>query len=97
MNALVIHPTTGPELRDISTRLQVLQHIVGGYLETKNTPVGTAVFNEDGLRLRLPINLIASKMLGFAVVGTVIIFGHGTYRDDFTPYMGPQGGVVRVI
>ena len=51
-----------------------IQKIVGGYVERlKVKGVGTLWCNEDGLRLKLPVNHGASYIMNTFVVGNVII------------------------
>lgn len=75
--ALVLHadgsrdellPIGGPKLS-----LDQLQAAVGGNIEAVFIETGPVFVNEDGLRLRLPLNPLASELLRRPIVGAVVI------------------------
>jgi hypothetical protein len=73
-----------PANADGTYSLQQLQEAVGGYIEIL-TPVsdlpGTVVLgNEDGLQKRLPLNLAASTLCGFPVVGNIAVVPASTIQ-----------------
>ena len=53
--------------------LTELQALVGGYIEIRSTGERLAVLDEEGFIKKKPLNLKASKVLGFSVFGCVII------------------------
>ncbi len=58
-----IDGTVSTETRDSEPTLQELQQWVQGYIELVHLSDGSEMFvNEDGKRLRLPINELASTM-----------------------------------
>ena len=60
------------ELQD--KKYETLRQAVGGYIEIINLGKGkTLIMNEEGLLHKLPINKNASKLVGFQVVGNVVI------------------------
>ena len=64
----VIAPTAGEHFE-----LQQLQGLVGGYIEVISWNGLLVVCNEDGRRLRLPVNMHASTNLATPLVGNVIV------------------------
>jgi len=56
--------------------LEVLQGIVGGYVEAMYTRKGELMFvNEEGRVLQLPHNVEASHLAGRDIVGNAVIIG----------------------
>jgi hypothetical protein len=65
------------EKREISPSLEELQKAVGGYIrmvpfDSKSEVIQMAV-NEDGLRLDLPDNPVASLLSGQRIVGDAVV------------------------
>lgn len=55
-------------------QLSALQHEVGGYIEHHVTPDGKDMFmNEDGRRLVLQVNAKATALMGYMVLGNVVV------------------------
>ena len=55
-------------------KLEELQGLVGGSIEIFPTPQGNAlVVNEDGRSKNLPVNLMATEIMGMAIVGDAIM------------------------
>lgn len=55
-------------------KLKEMQDFVGGYIEViRISPNKQMVVNEEGLILKLPLNLIASQLAKRSIVGNVII------------------------
>jgi len=81
VKALVINTEGDTKTKDFSDTnlLAEFQKEVGGYVEVVNTEGFSIWFNEDGLRLDLPLNGFASWLLspwtGGGLVGTVIVTG----------------------
>jgi hypothetical protein len=79
MIAVIIHPSGMVERKTVRD----FQKIVGGYYTTVRTivPHVAALVNEDGLRLKLPDNPVATNlaepylMVGDKIVGTMLIVG----------------------
>lgn len=65
-----VYPATGAYWT-----LPELQKLVGGYIETVTTGVRDwlLVVNEDGLRLELPLNNLASALAGVRIVGNAVL------------------------
>lgn len=59
-----------------SPNLETLQKIVEGYIEEVPVPneKGTVmIVNEDGRMLRLPLNIVATAIMGQPIVGDVVL------------------------
>lgn len=61
-------------------QLATIQGIVGGYAEAlmlhlAGGPSITVLVNEDGQRLGLPVNLVASDLVGRELLGDVVLAG----------------------
>ena len=78
MIRVVIVPRSEPAyIKEIENDLQVMQEIVGGYIETTKLTQGIRiVFNEEGLMLNLPQN----KHLPW-LVGTVFLISSDIEGD----------------
>jgi hypothetical protein len=74
--ALVIHPdgSTTELLPESGTKLSLeeLQAAVGGLIEHVAFETGPVFVNEEGLRLRLPLNPRASELLRRPIVGAAV-------------------------
>jgi hypothetical protein len=72
---------------DIEPDIKTLQGIVGGYIEA--VPVvrhhAHLYVNEDGLRLNLPYNRLASCLVGRPIVGDAIVLGSQDAPDEAEP------------
>ncbi len=55
------------------------QALVGGYVERVRARNGFLLVNEEGLLKGLPWNLAASGMVGFTLVGDVVLYNHGEF------------------
>ena len=96
MTSTLLVPVDGPvqvvdwdlsELADPAGLVR-LQQAVGGYIEAISGPGWHAYINEDGLMLRLPPNLRATRLAeqfgwvaGQPLVGTVVFLGSGSPND----------------
>lgn len=82
MKILVIEPGKQPYIKDVENKLEALQEIVGGYIETIHpyTDPVVLVCNEEGRLLGLEPNRFVEHY--GVIVGTFFICGHGI--DDFT-------------
>jgi predicted ATPase len=72
---IVVEPNKAPEVREIANDLVSFQLVIGGYLETLqwgDNQAFVAYVNEDGLRLNLAFNAVASRFLDRAIVGTAM-------------------------
>lgn len=72
---------------EVALNLAEAQAAVGGYIElmprSKQSPRLTAYANEEGRLIGLPVNIRASELLGYAVVGDVVVLdGWRSLRDD---------------
>lgn len=81
MKALYIkaHPFS-VELLEINDRLEVYQHLVGGWIEVVLAAGlqmyhSAMVVNEEGILLDLPVNPLASMLYGDYIAGDVVIVG----------------------
>jgi hypothetical protein len=80
--AILINPDEKPRAAEVEG-LDTLQELVGGYIELMRGPIpGTNTFvNEDGKRMRLPLNRQATAlhapylMGGDVICGPVVIVG----------------------
>jgi hypothetical protein len=83
--ALVIPARAEPHVVDIDTQAPgVLHNLVEGYLEAYRIPGHDArmYMNEDGVRLNLPPNSVASRLFHGGVAGTVVVLGTGAEPLD---------------
>ena len=68
--------STLPVFKKVSSKaptLEEAQQFVGGYVELVHLPGGGQLLvNEDGHRLNLPFNKVASQMYGGPIVGNVM-------------------------
>lgn len=92
MRAVLIEPdASGGEAKVIEVGEGAdsdLNAILGGWLETVPTrfPHTTAIVNEDGYRLGLPLNSRATEAaLGGTIVGRMVLLGAPTPTGDLTP------------
>lgn len=99
---LVIVVEPGGAIREVdlptdeALQLRELQAIVGGYLEVVRVPLsayatqGLWLFcNEDGARLELPGNVLASAFMGQAVAGAVVFHGGADDSGALLPIPEP--------
>lgn len=71
--ALIIHPNREPEVTNLDGALATYQHLVGGYIEPIRLHRDAIMLvNEDGSRLQLAPNHLATYLAGWIVVGTAI-------------------------
>lgn len=90
--AIVIHPNGVLEVMNIdpTTELSQLQHSVGGYIEAVYPNAKTTLWcNEEGARLGLPNNRVASQLwarlqppAAGVLRGTVVVTGGSDGRGD---------------
>jgi len=77
---VVVVPHDGPvRLAELSegNLLAELQGLVGGYVErVRLTPTLDMLVNEEGRLLRLPANALATRMVGAAILGDVVLLGN---------------------
>jgi len=91
MRAVQIKVGQDMEVVDIPNELEALQKVVGGYLEQVSlTETMAMLINEDGLRLRLRPNRVASALatlyfraLG-GIVGDVLVVGFDAATGELT-------------
>ena len=74
------------ELPDVDSNegTQKIHDLIGGYLQLVPHVPGSMFCNEDGQRLNLPINYVASLMAGQPILGTVVILGPANSKGDTT-------------
>lgn len=60
-----------------SANLRELQRLVGGYIEDARSPLAATRLwcNEEGLLRGLPLNLLASLIIGRDIVGDAVLTG----------------------
>lgn len=82
MKALLINNYNLEEI-EVENKLEALQKIVGGYIETVTLTHEKAVMivNEEGVLLNLTLNPAASALAGVRIVGPALIVG--VCEDDF--------------
>ena len=79
MKVIVKEPGKAGEVREIENTLEMLQKIVGGYIETVTLCSDLVIIcNEEGRILNLPYNC---NICGVEFVGTIIFAG--VYGEDF--------------
>lgn len=55
-------------------KLETLQKAVDGYVQIVPLKNGNnMIVNEEGLLMKLPVNVLASKIAGYPIVGNVVI------------------------
>lgn len=94
MRALVIHPDTTFEVKQIDATLNGLQGLVGGWIEATNTyrTEATIFMNEEGKIHGLPYNELAtdlwqaldSRITGW-IAGTAVVLGPVDAEGNETP------------
>lgn len=58
--------------------LEEVQKVVGGYVEVVRLPHNMKMLvNEEGILMKLPLNLLASQMANQKIVGDVIVVPKG--------------------
>lgn len=94
VRGIVVAPGCSPVLRDIAVDLEVLQAIVGGFLEAIGPscsclPGWHGYVNENGRIEKLPLNPLATLVAyeagrsgGDLLVGTVLFLGNGEDGDE---------------
>ena len=74
MNGIRVLRIDGTESSLVDEGLTGLQAAVGGFIELVNLSNGDRLWiNEDGRRLKLPVNAEASRLCGFQIVGNVVL------------------------
>lgn len=86
MKVVVLPPNGEAKVEDIDkSNGQFIHDAVGGFFETRLIDHGIMWMNEDGRRLRLPLNVLATMMAGgINIVGTVVLTGLPDRHGDFT-------------
>lgn len=82
LRIVLVHPVDGASSMVIPYTLAALQKCVGGYIEIfhfrwPGIELLHGYCNEDGIRLKLPLNMF-SFMLGQRILGSFVIFKNGT-------------------
>lgn len=78
MRCVVKRPGQEPKVMDIANRLEALQAMVGGYIETTMVAGKVGIVNEEGRIMGLPVNFLLN---GEPICGTVVICG--SRGDEF--------------
>ncbi len=76
INVMVVPVATPPHLETIEPDLEVLQGLVGGYIEGVSHNGHRAYVDEEGLLKRKPLNPTASLVLKREIVGTAVFIGN---------------------
>lgn len=74
-----------PYVQEVNTEdPRTMQTLVGGYIEAVTLPGYSArmYVNEDGLRLQMRPNHIASLLATHGIVGTAVVVGTGAEPND---------------
>lgn len=72
-------------IEHVEPDLETLQTVVGGYLEVvliNSLSTVHGYVNEDGIRLNLPLNVLASRLAGTQILGNMIILGNGANGEE---------------
>ncbi len=84
VNALIVHPDGSVNSGPVVPSLDVLQGIVGGYIEHISGHGWHAYCDEEGKLTGKPVNLVATRLahahgwpVGDVLVGTVVFLGDG--------------------
>lgn len=106
MKALIV-PVAGPaRVEDLDPNdLDAMQRLVGGYFEVVVVPGAVMWVNEDGRRLGLPHNQLASELIngiavmagvrGIPILGDVVLTGPADGRGDWTDVPDALVGAIR--
>lgn len=70
MRCVIKRPGQEPKVMDIANRLEALQAMVGGYIETVPFGDHLAIVNEEGRIMGLPVNFVLN---GEPICGTAVI------------------------
>ena len=83
MKILYKKPGEAPEIRDVANDLEVLQDLVGGYIETVTVGNVVIICNEEGKLKGMPLNfLVKTRNYTEPIVGPAIFCR--TDHWDFT-------------
>ena len=76
------HIKTNGTLKDLpDAELETLQTAVGGYIEVIHLKNGQdMIVNEEGLLHKLPVNLKATRLAGYPIVGDAVLLAKGELR-----------------
>lgn len=84
MRCVVKRPGQVPKVMDVANRLEALQAMVGGYIETVPFGDHLAIVNEEGRIMGLPVNFL---LHGEPICGTAVICEtHGEEFQGLTGY-----------
>lgn len=83
MRCVVKRPGQEPKVMDVANRLEALQAMVGGYIETVPFGDHLAIVNEEGRIMGLPVNFL---LYGEPICGTAVICE--TKGDEFRGLTG---------
>lgn len=83
MRCVVKRPGQAPKVMDVANRLEALQAMVGGYIETVPFGDHLAIVNEEGRIMGLPMNFV---LHGEPICGTAVILE--TKGDEFRGLTG---------
>lgn len=83
MRCVVKRPGQEPKVMDVANRLEALQAMVGGYIETVPFGDHLAIVNEEGRIMGLPVNFY---LHGESIHGTAVICE--TQDDEFRGLTG---------
>jgi hypothetical protein len=85
MKAVMIYPSGLVVSAEVTDEVTALQQAVGGYFEPVRVDYGClGLVNEDGRRLRLPFNRIASAIAHTTIVGNMLVSGAADDHGDLT-------------
>ena len=76
---------------------QRIHEMIGGYLQLVPGVAGSMFCNEDGQRLNLPINYVASRIANQAILGTVVILGPANGKGDTTSILPGQTEIAEML
>lgn len=77
-----------------NSNTQWIHDKIGGYLQIVPGVPASMFCNEDGQRLNLPVNYVASRIANQAILGTVVILGQANGRGDTTTV---EPGMVKLV
>jgi len=78
MRVVIAEPGNPAEVREISSDMETLQKLVGGYVECLPCVGYDVMFNEEGIRLNLAANRV---VMGNLIVGTIVVTKHDRAGD----------------
>lgn len=85
MKAVMIYPSRLIVAAEVNDDVLAIQGAVGGYFEPVRTRFNcVGLVNEEGQRLGLPLNVIASALTHTNIVGNMLVFGPANAGGDLT-------------